>query len=93
MDVSKTAINTPFGHVQFRVMGFGLTNAPATFQSLMNSMLQPYLRTFVVVFLDDILVFRKTWEERHHHPQTVLETRMVSQLKNCENKKDKMLRS
>ena len=79
-DVSKTAINTPFGHFQFRVMGFGLTNAPATFQSLMNSILQPHLREFAVVFSDDILVFSKTWEDHQHHLQTVLETLRNSEL-------------
>ena len=73
-DVPKTAINTPFGHFQFRVMGFGLTNAPATFQSLMNSILQPYLRRFVVVFLDYILIFSKSWQDHLEHIQTVLET-------------------
>ena len=59
-DVPKTAINTPLGHFQLGLMGFGLTNAPATFQSLMNSILSPYLRKFVVVFLDDILNFSRT---------------------------------
>ena len=48
-DVAKTAINTPFGYYQFRVMGFGLTNAPANFPSLVNSILHPYLRKFAVV--------------------------------------------
>ena len=50
-DVAKTAINTPFGHFQFRVMGFGLTNAPATFQTMMNHILRPYLRKFAVCVL------------------------------------------
>ena len=58
--IPKTAINTPFGHFQFTIMGFGLPNAPATFQTLMNTILQPYLRKFVVVFLDDILKFNKS---------------------------------
>ena len=49
-DIHKTAINTPFGHYEYRVMGFGLTNAPATFMSLMNHVLQPFLRKCVVVF-------------------------------------------
>ena len=69
-DIPKTAINTPLGHYEFKVMGFGLTNAPATFQSLMNSILHPYLRKKVVVFLDDILILSKSWDE---HLQDVSE--------------------
>ena len=76
----KTAINTPLGHFQFRVMGFGLTNAPATFQSLMNSILSPYLRKFVAVFLDDILIFSRTWEEYVGHIRTVLDALRENQL-------------
>lgn len=79
-DVAKTAINTPFGHFQFRVMGFGLTNAPATFQTMMNHILRPYLRKFVVVFLDDILIFSKTWEDHLNHVQIVLEALKENQL-------------
>ena len=79
-DVPKTAVNTPFGHFQFRVMGFGLTNAPATFQSLMNSILQPYLLRFVVVFLDDILIFSRTWEEHMDHINTILNTLKSNEL-------------
>ena len=79
-DIPKTAINTPFGHYQFRVMGFGLTNAPATFQTLMNSILQPYLRRFVVVFLDDILIFSKTWEDHLQHVETVFKVLRANKL-------------
>ena len=79
-DIPKTAINTPLGHFQFTVMGFGLCNAPATFQSLMNEVLRPYLRKFVVVFLDDILIFSRTWKEHLEHVRTVLSSLRQHQL-------------
>ena len=71
-DILKTAINTPFGHYQFRVMGFGLTNAPATFTVLMNSVLRPFIRVCVVVFLDDILIFSRTWSDHLKHLDEIL---------------------
>jgi hypothetical protein len=59
-DRPKTAFRTPFGHSQFKVLIEGLTNAPPTFQTVMNSILHPYIRKFVVVYIDDILIFSKT---------------------------------
>ena len=79
-DVAKTAINTPFGHFQFRVVGFGLTNAPATFQTMMNHILRQYLRKFAVVFLDDTLIFSKTWKELLSHVEMVLQSLEKNQL-------------
>ena len=79
-DVYKTAFNTLLGHFEFKVMGFGLCNAPATFQSLMTEILRPYLRKFVVVFLDDILIFSSNWQEHLEHVKLVLQALREHQL-------------
>ena len=71
-DISKTAFVTHYGSYEYTVMSFGLTNAPATFSRLMNYIFMEYLDKFVVVYLDDILVFSKN-EEHAEHLRLVLE--------------------
>jgi hypothetical protein len=72
-DCPKTAFRTPMGHFQFKVLIEGLTHAPATFQSVMNSIFHPFLRRFVVVYLDDIVIYSKSAEEHKVHVRQVLE--------------------
>ena len=72
-DTAKTAFNSRFGHFEFTVLPFGLTNAPATFSTLMQKIFHPYLDEFVVVFLDDILIFSKNEKDHAIHLSKALE--------------------
>ena len=79
-DEFKTAFKTHQGHYQFKVMPFVLTNAPATFQCIMNEILAPFLRKFVMVFLDDILIYSLDFETHIHHLTLVLDKLRENQL-------------
>ncbi|CAA7031915.1 unnamed protein product [Microthlaspi erraticum] len=72
-DVRKTAFRTRYGHFEFVVMPFGLTNAPAAFMRLMNDVFREYLDVFVIIFIDDILVYSRSQEEHATHLRLVLE--------------------
>ncbi|GBG86128.1 hypothetical protein CBR_g41031 [Chara braunii] len=94
-DQYKTAFRTRYGHYEFIVMPFGLTKAPATFQRCMNDLFRPWLDRFVVVYLDDILMFSKTLEEHEGHLRQILskfrESNFKINPKKCEWAKTQVL--
>ena len=79
-DVNKTMFRMRYGHYEFLVLPFGLTNAPTAFIDLMNCVFRPFLDRFVVVFIDDILVYSKDREDHDMHLWVVLETLRKEQL-------------
>jgi hypothetical protein len=87
-DISKTAFRTRYGHYEFLVMSFGLTNAPAAFMDMMNRIFKPFLDQFVVVFIDDILVFSKSKDEHEQHLRLILQTlrehKLYAKFSKCE---------
>ncbi|GJV68800.1 putative reverse transcriptase domain-containing protein [Tanacetum coccineum] len=79
-DIPKTTFQTRYGHYEFQVMPFGLTNAPAVFMDLMNRVCKPYLDKFVIVFIDDILIYSKDEKEHEEHLKAILELLKKEQL-------------
>ena len=90
----KTTFRTRYGHYEFVVVPFGLTNAPATFMCLMNSVFSRYLDKFVLVFLDDILIYSKNREEHEEHLRLTLqllrEHRLYAKLSKCDFYRDRI---
>ncbi|GJY92594.1 putative reverse transcriptase domain-containing protein [Tanacetum coccineum] len=87
-DIPKTAFRTRYRHFKFTVMPFGLTNAPAVFMDLMNRVCKPYLDKFIIVFIDDILIYSKTKEDHEVHLRLVLELlrkdKLYAKISKCE---------
>ena len=87
-DIPKTAFRTRYGHYEFLVMSFGLTNAPAAFMDMMNRVFKDYFDQFVIVFINDILVYSQTESEHEKHLRLVLqrlrEHRLFAKFKKCE---------
>ncbi|KAL8095604.1 hypothetical protein AgCh_036864 [Apium graveolens] len=87
-DIPKTTFRTRYGHYEFLVMAFGLTNAPSTFMDLMNRVFKQYLDKFVIMFIDDILIYSKTEEDHKEHLRISLETlrkeKLYAKFSKCE---------
>ncbi len=86
-DISKTAFSTRYGHYEYTVVPFRLTNAPAAFMSIMNDVFKDYNDSFLIVYLDDILVYSNSWDEHIGHVRLVLdrlrEHKLDAKLSNC----------
>jgi len=73
-DIVKTTFRTHQGHYEYRVMSFGLCNAPSTFRTTMSTLLQPFLHKFAVVFFDVILIYSETLSSHLHHLELIFQT-------------------
>ena len=79
-NIPKTAFNTRNGKYEFLVMPFGLTNAPTTFQTFVNNLFREFLNKFIIIYLDDIVIYSNTYEEHIQHLRQVLEILRQNQL-------------
>jgi hypothetical protein len=80
-DKYKVVFQTHHGHFEYRVMSYGVTGGPTTLQSVMNDILDPFLRKFVLVFVDDILIYSKSLQNHAKHLEAILEVLLQQELK------------